>query len=60
MKSQGEEALPSRKERGTLAQQARRLLDGKEEWKSTREAMNLPEFWKREGTYGRSEGRKRV
>jgi large subunit ribosomal protein L23 len=40
--------LPERKERLSLAEQARRLLDGREKWQGTAAAMGKDEWWRRD------------
>ena len=56
LRAQGSKVKPLREERATLAEQARRLLSGREKWRSTKAQMGTEEFWKRDGTYEKKGG----
>jgi large subunit ribosomal protein L23 len=54
-RGEGARSVPKRSERASLAEQARRLLDGREKWQGTAAAMGREEFWRRDAR-GRTTG----
>jgi hypothetical protein len=58
MRSQGERIKPAKEHRDMLAEQADRLLSGRDRWRSTASAMRTEEFWRR-GTGAQEESRTR-
>ena len=57
MRGVGRKSVPSKEERGTLAEQARRLLEGKAKWRGTREEMGQETFWQRDAVQKPGESR---